>query len=285
METQSIGGGVGWEKLSDDVEHLTRGQAVQRACDCSVRMWRRGRPGRLRQQLSETKQHQGRVGHDRVTDRCAGCRVRIVKDGDEFGAVREVAARRVRVVRKHFGADDQDQIVTRQRRWNVLRAGRFERPLDCRLRQRRGVGIGQEGLHGQHRPHLLAGGDDQRAVTPGGVDDRAHRITHSDGGVQVHQGRGSGQLGVGVGHADRGALVQRKHVVDVGREIGQKRHLGRPGVAEHRAHAKRTQQLPGGAVHSGHHQSPSNVEVLGAVGAACATRTALAGSTTAYRSA
>jgi hypothetical protein len=66
-------------------------------------MWRRGRPGRLRQQLSETKQHQGRVGHDRVTDRCAGCRIRI-EDGDEFGVVRELAARRVRVAGKHFGA-------------------------------------------------------------------------------------------------------------------------------------------------------------------------------------
>ena len=133
-----------------------------------------------------------------------------------------------------------------QRRRHVLRARRLVAPLDQRVRHAGGVAVGQVGLVGHLRPHLLAGGDQQRRLVGLGVEDRAHGVAHARRGVQVHVPDRARGLGEAVGHAHRHGLLQRQHVAEVLGEVGQHRQLGGPGVAEHGGHAVGAQQVEGG---------------------------------------
>ena len=132
------------------------------------------------------------------------------------------------------------------------RAGRLVAPLDQRVGHARGVAVGQVGLVGHLRPHLLPGGDQQRRLVGLGVEDRAHGVAHARRGVQVHVAHGARGLGEAVGHAHGHRLVQRQHVAEVVGEVGQHRQLGGPRVAEHRGHAVGAQQVEGGFAYGRH---------------------------------
>ena len=71
-------------------------------------------------------------------------------------------------------AGEVDAVRERQR--HVLGPRRLVAPLDERVRHPRRVAVGQVGLQRDLRPHLLAGGDQQRRVVGLGVEDRAHRV-------------------------------------------------------------------------------------------------------------
>ena len=65
-------------------------------------------------------------------------------------------------------------------------------------------------------------------------------------GMQIDEAGVAGGLGVAVGHADNGGLLQAQHVVDIVGPVAQKRQFRRAGIAEHLADAERPQQVEGG---------------------------------------
>ena len=108
-------------------------------------------------------------------------------------------------------------------------------PLHERMRHARRVAVGQVGLEGHHRAHLLARGDQQRRLVRLRVEDRPHRVPDPGRRVEVDQGRVSRRLGVPVGHAHRDRLLQPEDVAKSSGKSCKHRQLGRAGVAEHRS--------------------------------------------------
>ncbi len=135
---------------------------------------------------------------------------------------------------------------------HVLGARRLVRPLDQWVRHPGRVAVGEVGLQGDLRPRLLAGGDQQRRVVGLGVEDRPHRVADPGRGMEVDQGRLTGSLGVAVGHPDHDRLLETEHVAEVRGEIGEHRQLRRAGVAEHRGHSVRTEEVERRVANGGH---------------------------------
>ena len=95
---------------------------------------------------------------------------------------------------------------------------------------------GEEGLVGELAAVLLAHHDDQRRVHVARVGDRVDRVAQPRGGVQVDQRRLAAGDGVAGGDPHHRALVQAQHEVDVGRQAGEERDLGRARIAEDGGH-------------------------------------------------
>ena len=106
---------------------------------------------------------------------------------------------------------------------HVLGAGGLVAPLDERVRHAGRVAVGEVRLQGDLRPHLLAGGDQQRRVVGLGVEDRAHRVADAGGGVEVDERGAARGLRVAVGHADDDRLLQAEHVAEV---VGKSASIG-----------------------------------------------------------
>ncbi len=136
--------------------------------------------------------------------------------------------------------------------WHVLGAGRLGAPLDQGLGQLRCIDVGQHRLDADHRAHLLAGGDHQRAVGVPGIGQGAHAIAGAGRGVQVDEGRLAAGQGEAVGHAHHRAFMQAEDVAEVFGEALEKGQLVGTRVAEHGGQALLPQDVVGGAMDGFH---------------------------------
>ena len=112
---------------------------------------------------------------------------------------------------------------------------------------------GEKGLEGDVAAVLLADHDDQRSPVDPGADQGVDRIAEPRGGVQADQGGPAGRDGMAGGHADGRVLVQGEQVLDAVGQVGQKRDLGRPWVAEPGCHAEVAGYLEGRIPDRAHH--------------------------------
>ncbi len=126
------------------------------------------------------------------------------------------------------------------------------RPFHQRPRDRRQVGP-QDRLGGVEFLVVLAGGDEDRRACLLRVVEHAHGVAEPGRDVQVDHRELAGGLGIAVGHADHGRLLQAEHVAQlvVDRERVHQRQFGRAGIAEHDLDALLLEQLEEGAF-SGH---------------------------------
>ncbi len=169
------------------------------------------------------------------------------------------------------GDRDEDRAVRRgcrqligahQGRRDVGGAGRFVAPLHIRLGEGGGVGGAEERLVEHQAAGLLPGRHDHRRPVAVRGEDRALRMAHAAGGMQVDQHRFPPGLRVAVGHRDHRGLLQAQHVAEVVRPPGQERHLGRARIAEYRGQPELPHQPPGDvadrAVLAAHRSPPSS---------------------------
>ena len=90
---------------------------------------------------------------------------------------------------------------------------------------------------------LLTDDDHERRAVDAGGRQRGDRVAQAGRRVQEHErGRARADRHAG-GHADDGALVEREHEPQVGREPGEQRDLGRAGVGEDRVEAAGAQDV------------------------------------------
>ena len=129
---------------------------------------------------------------------------------------------------------------------------------------------------------LLAGGDHERRAHGLGVGEVADGVAQPGRRVQVQERRPPGGLGVAVGHAHRGGLLEAQHVVEVvgaGQGVHE-RQLGGAGVAEQVADAfgaQHVQQgIASGARHALHRNPGGSVPIWSPVPIVCAPNVALA---------
>ncbi len=94
----------------------------------------------------------------------------------------------------------------------------------------------EEGLVGELAAILLSHEHDQRRMHVAGVGDGVDGIAQARSGVQVDQRRLPARQGEAGGHPHHGALVEAQDEMDVGRESGEERDLGRTGVPEDGGH-------------------------------------------------
>ena len=103
----------------------------------------------------------------------------------------------------------------------------------------------------EHRPAqaearvLLAGRDHERGAVGAGVGEVADGVPEAGGGVEVEERGAAGGLGVAVGHAHDGGLLEGEHVgevVGLGEGVEQ-RQLGAAGVAEDVSDAFRAEHV------------------------------------------
>ncbi|MNE14081.1 hypothetical protein D3C80_1069400 [compost metagenome] len=135
---------------------------------------------------------------------------------------------------------------------HVLRGSGLVAPLDQWFGQLCGIDIGQHRFHPDHRAHLLAGGNHQRAVRVPGIGEGAHTIAGTGSRVQVDEGGLAACQCVAIGHADHGAFVQAEDVAEILREALEKRQLVGAGVAEDGGQAMLAKNVVSGAVNCFH---------------------------------
>ena len=134
-------------------------------------------------------------------------------------------------------------IGARDRRRHVLGARRLDAEFDIGPRKFRGaLGI-EKGLQRQDAARLLARGDHQRRLVAVRGVDVAERVADAGRRMQIDEAGVAGGLGVAIGHADHGGLLQAQHVVDIVGPVAQERQFGRAGIAEHLPDAERAQQI------------------------------------------
>ena len=146
-----------------------------------------------------------------------------------------------------------NRVGNRQR--HVFGAGRFVGVLDEGVPDADRVAVGQVRLHRDLGANLLADRDHHRRVVGLRVEERADRVAEARSGVEVDQGRLSGDLGVTVGHAHHGRLLQAQHVLEVIGVIGQHRQLGRARVTEDRGHPQLAEKVEGRFANGRHGRS------------------------------
>ena len=154
-----------------------------------------------------------------------------------------------RRIRAHEGGGD------------IFRARRFVAPLDPWARQQGRVDVGEQRLDQQHVTGLLSRRHDERRFVEEGCDDRAHGVAGSRSGVQVDQNGAPEALGKPIRDGDRARLLKGEHVVEVGREIGEKRLLGRTGIPDDGGQLQLSQKVECDFANSAH-GFPSLVGVL-----------------------
>ena len=121
---------------------------------------------------------------------------------------------------------------TRDRAGQILRRRREGRPD--------GVVAGEalEALAGEERREcevaaiLLADDDHERRAILARGHDRVDGVAEPGGDVEVHEGRRAAPERIAGRHPDDGALVQAEHELEVVREVGEERDLGRAGIPE-----------------------------------------------------
>ena len=105
---------------------------------------------------------------------------------------------------------------------------------------------------------LLAGGHHQRRAVRPGVGEVADGVAEAGRGVEVEERRSPGGLGVAVGHADDGGLLEREHVAEVvglGQGVDE-RQLGAARVAEDVPHALGAEHLEEHVASEAHGRAP-----------------------------
>ena len=122
-------------------------------------------------------------------------------------------------------------------------------PHGILARQALELAPGQKRLERDLAAVLLADDDHKRGAAVARVGDRVDRVAETGGRVQIDErGLAAGKCVAGR-HPDHGSFVQAEHEPDVGRQIGQKRDLGRAGIAEDRRQSVAAHDIEGGIAH------------------------------------
>ncbi len=117
----------------------------------------------------------------------------------------------------------------------------------------------QEGVSGDVAVVLLAGRHHQRGAVGPSVGEVADGVAEAGRGVQVEEGWATRRLGIAVGHAHDGRLLEAEDVVEVVglRECIDERELGAARVAEDVCDALRPEHVQQHLASDHHHPDPT----------------------------
>ena len=128
---------------------------------------------------------------------------------------------------------------------NVLGLHRKARPHGVFAGQALERTAGEKRLVGELAAVLLADQDDERGSAVASVGDRVDRVAQTRCRVQVDERRPAARDRVPRCDPDHRTLVQPQHELDVVRQPGQKRDLGRPRDCRTPSSSRRTASPPG----------------------------------------